>query len=142
MKLKKKGVKLMNNLNSFIMDGRLAQDPEFIELDNSKTCCKFSVAINSSYKDANKQVKEEVVFIPVEVWGGLSAQCNKYLKKGDSVRVAGRLKEDKWQDNSGAKHSKIYVVAERVDFLSKKRKEEVITIDIEKGTTTVKEAVI
>ena len=72
----------MNNLNSFIMDGHLASDPEFITTERKNSLCKFSVGVNRSYKDVQKKVIEEVVFIPVEVWGVMSENCAKYLHKG------------------------------------------------------------
>lgn len=131
----------MNNLNSFIMDGRLAGDPEKKDFENGGSVVKFRVAVNRSYKDAKKEVKEEVVFIPVDVFGTMGDPCMKYLHKGDAVRVMGRLKEDKWETEDKMKHSRISVVAERVDFLSKKKKDEVVTIDIENGTTTSSEVV-
>ena len=51
----------------------------------------------------------------------------------------GRLKENKWETPDGIKHSRIVVHAERVDFLSKKKRDEVVTIDVENGTSTVEE---
>ena len=127
----------MNNLNSFIMDGHLASDPEFITTERKNSLCKFSVGVNRSYKDVQKKVIEEVVFIPVEVWGVMSENCAKYLHKGDAVRVMGRLKEDKWESENGQKHSRLSVYADRVDFLSKKKRDEVVSIDVENGSTSV-----
>ena len=127
----------MNNLNSFIMDGHLASDPEMGKQGDA--LCTFSVGVNRTYKDSKKEIHEEVAFIRVEVWGAMSTSCLKYLKKGDAVRVMGRLKENKWETPDGIKHSRIVVHAERVDFLSKKKRDEVVTIDVENGTSTVEE---
>lgn len=130
----------MNNLNSFIMDGHLASDPECVKFDKGKPLCKFSVGVNRSYKDSQKKIVNEVVFIPVEVWGKMSDACSKFLRKGDAVRVMGRLKEDKWESENGTKHSRISVYAERVDFLSKKNRDEVVSIDVEAESTSVSRA--
>lgn len=132
----------MNNMNSFIMDGHLTDDPEIWGKAVSPFGCKFSVGVNRSYKDSKKEVHEEIVFIPVEVAGSMGSVCMKYLHKGDAVRVMGRLKEDRWESSDGIKHSKISVHAERVDFLSKKKKDEVVSVDVENGTTSTSEAVV
>lgn len=126
----------MNNLNSVIVDGNLTADPEFLEFDNSAVC-KFTVAVNRSYKVKDGDYKSEAVFIPIEVWNSSAKACSNYLHKGDGVRVLGRLKEEKWEDEkTSIKHSKILVIAEKIDFLNKKKKDEVITIDCENNTET------
>ena len=118
------------------MDGHLASDPEVIKTEKGGSLCKFSVGVNRNYRDVQKKVIDEVVFIPVEVWGAMSENCAKYLHKGDAVRVMGRLKEDKWESENGQKHSRLCVYAERVDFLSKKKRDEVVSIDVESGSTS------
>jgi single-strand DNA-binding protein len=58
-----------------------------------------------------------VNFIDVTTWSKLADQCNEYLKKGRRVIVNGRLKQSKWEDDDGGKHSKISIVAYQVQFL-------------------------
>ena len=42
--------------------------------------------------------------------------CGEYLKKGRGVRVVGRLKQDRWTDADGKGRSRIFIVAEHVEF--------------------------
>ena len=44
--------------------------------------------------------------------------CSKYLAKGKRVLVEGRLKTNAWTSKDGDKRSKVYVVANSVQFLS------------------------
>lgn len=110
------------------MDGKLSGDPMEKEFDGKKTV-EFKVEIHRTYKNAKKEECEEVVNIPVLVYNCMQKACLDYLKKGDAVRVMGRIRDI--QDGNG---SDLCCVAERIDFLSKKKRDEVITVDVENGT--------
>jgi single-strand DNA-binding protein len=59
------------------------------------------------------------------VWGKQAESCHTYLKKGSSVFIEGRLQYRTWDDEAtGTKKSVLEVVADRVQFLDKKKKEE------------------
>jgi single-strand DNA-binding protein len=54
----------------------------------------------------------------VEVWGRTAENVGQYMRKGRPILVEGRLKLDQWDDKAtGAKRSKLGVVAETVQFL-------------------------
>jgi single-strand DNA-binding protein len=46
----------------------------------------------------------------------LAEVCGEYLKKGRGVRIVGRLAQDRWTDPEGKPRSKVYIVAEHVEF--------------------------
>ena len=77
--------------------------------------CKFSVACNLFFKQ-EAEMQEEVSYFDVSCWTRLAEVCGEYLKKGRGVRVVGRLKQDRWTDADGKGHSKIFIVAEHVEF--------------------------
>jgi len=107
----------MNNLNSVLLEGNLVRDPEKILVgSNGSVMGKFSIAVNRYYKKANAESVEEVMYIGVQVWGGLAEGCLNYLKKGRGVRVVGRLRQERWEDKEGGNREKILVVAEHVEF--------------------------
>ena len=58
----------------------------------------------------------EVSFIETVTWGKLATVCAKHLTKGRGVRVIGRLKQERWEDNEGNARSKVVIVAEHVEF--------------------------
>ncbi len=105
----------MNSLNSILLDGNLTKDPELRETTKGTHVCSFGVASNRFYKVDNEN-QQEVSFFDVETWSKLAENCNEYLKKGRGVRVVGRLKQDRWTDLNGKKHSKIKIIAEHVEF--------------------------
>lgn len=69
------------------------------------------------YKDRNGENVKEVGFYDVEVWGeNIGSMIAKNGVKGRGVRVVGRLKQDRWKTADGHNASKIFIVAEHVDF--------------------------
>ncbi len=96
-----------------VIEGHLVRDPEKILVgNNGRVMGKFSLAVNRYFKKANAESVEEVMYIGVQVWGGLAEGCLNYLKKGRGVRVVGRLRQERWEDKEGGNHERIFVVAE------------------------------
>ena len=108
----------MNNLNSILLEGNLVRDPELSYTPNGAPVCKFSIGSNRYYKQ-DDELQQEVSFFDITTWSRLAEVCNEYLKKGRGVRVIGRLKQDRWADGDGKGRSKVYVVAEHVEFRPK-----------------------
>jgi single-strand DNA-binding protein len=106
----------LNNLNSILLEGNLTRDPELAYTASGTAVCKLSIAVNRSYKKGDAWEKE-VSFFDVTAFARIAEACAEYLKKGRGVRVVGRLKQDRWNDkDSGSPRSKVYVVAEHVEF--------------------------
>ena len=82
------------------------------------------LAVNRTYTTQSGEKKEEVCYVTIVVWGKQAESCHTYLKKGSSVFVEGRLQLRSWDDaETGQKKSVLEVVADRVQFLDKKRKD-------------------
>jgi single-strand DNA-binding protein len=106
----------MRNFNLAVLEGRLVSDPEIRQTQNGTTLCTFSIACNYSYYKED-ELQEEVYFLDVTAWTKLAEHCGEYLKKGNRVLVNGRIRQRKWQDEEGATHSRISIVANQVQFL-------------------------
>ncbi len=101
--------------NSIVMEGNLVKDPTMITTPKGSKVCKFSIAHNRYYT-VNDEKRSEVSFFDVEVWNQTALKCQELLKKGKSVRVAGRLKQDRWMDDEGKQHSRIKIIGNDVQF--------------------------
>lgn len=98
--------------------GNLTRDPDYKQLPSGQGVCRLGVATNRQFKPKNAtEPIQEVCFIDVDVWGAQAESCNKFLEKGSSVLLEGRLKLDSWQDAEGQKRSKHSIVADRVTFV-------------------------
>ena len=106
--------------NEVILIGNLTRDPELRRTPNNVAVCDICVAINRKYNTGDGQERDEVCFIDIVVWAKQAESCNKYLNKGASVFVEGRLKNDNWEDKEGNKRTRLRVIAERVQFLTLK----------------------
>ncbi|MBI4654777.1 MAG: single-stranded DNA-binding protein [Nitrospirae bacterium] len=102
-----------------ILIGNLTKDPEVRYTPQGTSVCNFRIAVNRKYKQGD-EVKEDVSFINVVVFGKQADTCGQYLNKGSAVLVDGRLQERRWETEDGQKRSKYEVVAQTVRFLSKK----------------------
>ena len=105
----------MNALNSILLEGNLVRDPESGETLKGSQFCRFSIATNRYYKQEGSKV-DEVSYFDAEVWSKLAENCMNNLEKGRGVRVVGRLKQDRWQDEEGKGRTKIKIVGEHVEF--------------------------
>lgn len=113
----------MASYNRVILMGNLTRDPEFKQLTSGQSVCRLGLASNRTFK--NRQTgatTQEVCFVDVDVWGAQGENCQKYLQKGRSVLVEGRLKLDTWEQE-GQKRSRHSIVADRVTFLQSGQEE-------------------
>ncbi len=106
--------------NKVILIGNLTRDPEVRYTPQGTSVCNFGMAVNRKYKQG-EEMKEEVTFINIVVFGKQADTCAQYLNKGSSALVEGRLQERRWETEDGQKRSKHEVVAQNVRFLSKKQ---------------------
>ncbi len=114
---------MSGNLNSILLDGNLTRDPELRTTSGGTQVCNFGVASNRFY-EVNEEKVHEVSFFDVECWTKLAEACNNHLSKGRGVRVVGRIKQDRWKDNSGQNKSRVKIVAEHVVFKPQIKKAE------------------
>ena len=112
----------MNQLNSIILEGNVVKKAELSEPTSGFIVCKFPLAVNRKTKTPAGEVKEDVSYFDVETYGQMAEKCSKYCDKGKGVRVVGRLKQSRWEENN-VKHSRVYVIAEHVEYKFSKPKE-------------------
>ena len=106
----------MNQLNSLILEGNLVRDAVLSEPAPGFKKCLFTVGVNRFYKNKKNEDVSEASFFDVEAYGNMAEYCEAKAKKGRGVRVVGRLKQDTWKDPDGKFASKVYVVAEHIEY--------------------------
>ena len=105
----------MNQLNSIILEGNVVKKAEFSEPSIGFKVCKFPMAVNRYTKSPAGELKTDVSYFDVETYGEMAESCSKWCDKGQGIRVVGRLKQSRWEENK-VKHSRVYVVAEHVEY--------------------------
>ena len=107
----------MGSVNKVILVGNLGADPELKYTPSNRPVCNLSIATNEVWKDKAGQKQERVEWHRVNVWGDQAEHCSKYLAKGRTVYLEGRIQTRKWQDKEGKDRYTTEVVADRVVFL-------------------------
>ncbi|MEZ4195029.1 MAG: single-stranded DNA-binding protein [Candidatus Paceibacterota bacterium] len=102
-------------LNKAMVYGNLTRDPEMKALPSGMQVCSFSLATNRVYNDRDGKRQESVDYHNIVVFGKQAENCAKYLTKGSSTYVEGRMQTRSW-DKDGQKHYRTEVVADRVQF--------------------------
>lgn len=102
-------------LNKAMVFGNLTRDPQLKALPSGNQVADFSIATNQNYKDKDGNQKENTEFHNIVVFGKQAENCAKYLKKGSSAYVEGRLQTRSWEKD-GAKQYRTEIVAETVQF--------------------------
>ena len=103
--------------------GNVARDPEIRYTATQRAVASFSVAVNRSWKDQNGEMREEVCFIPVVVWGKGAEVCERYLKKGGGILVEGRINVRSYEAKTGEKRYVTEIVADNFQFVGGRRDE-------------------
>ncbi len=109
----------MVSYNKVILIGNLTKDPEIRYTPSGTPVSSFRLAVNHRYRQG-EEMKEDVCFIDVVVFGKQAENVGQYLNKGSSVIVDGRLQERRWETGDGQKRAKHEVVAQTVRFFPKR----------------------
>lgn len=108
----------MLHVNNYTITGNLTRDPQ-VRFVGERAVANFGIANNRRFKTADGAMREEVLFLDVEVWGRVAEIVGQYLVKGSPVFIEGRLKMSPYEKD-GVKHSRMVLVANDVQFLESK----------------------
>jgi single-strand DNA-binding protein len=103
-------------MNRFTGTGHLTKDPKFLETDSGTAICTLRVAV----KRAGKQGQDG--YFDVKCFEAQANACAQYLKAGREVAIDGRLIFDEFETQDGGYASRVYIVAERVEFLASRNR--------------------
>jgi single-strand DNA-binding protein len=103
-------------LNVIILAGNAVADPVTRTTQTGKNITTVRLAVNNPLND------EEVLYIDVDTWDKQNDFVSKYVKKGNSLSVVGRLKSRDYTGSDGVKRTAFSVVCERINFIGSKKK--------------------
>ncbi|MGI6307632.1 MAG: single-stranded DNA-binding protein [Dethiobacteria bacterium] len=107
-------------MNSVILIGHLAQDPELRYTPaGGIAVANFTLAVNRPF--LNQKGEREADFIRIVTWRKLAESCAQNLSKGRQVAVEGRLQIRSYDDREGIRRIAAEVVARSVHFLGGRR---------------------
>lgn len=101
-------------MNSVVLLGRMAADPELRQTGNGIPVSSFTIAIDRSF---TKGGERQTDWIDVVAWRNTAEFVCKYFQKGSPIIVTGSLQSRNWEDKSGLKRKSIEVIADNVEFV-------------------------
>ena len=101
-------------LNKVMLIGRLGHSPELRQTQQGKSVCSFTLATDTGYGENKKTDWHKVT-----VFDKAADKCAKYLHKGSSVYVEGRLSYDTYEKD-GIKRTTVKIIANDVRFIGAK----------------------
>lgn len=109
-------------MNKVILIGRLTKDVELRYTQTTNTAVAlFNLAVNRKFAKAGEERQTD--FFNIVAWNKLAETISKYLSKGNQVSISGRLETRNYDDEKGKKHYITEVIAEEVDFIETKNKQ-------------------
>jgi len=105
------------NLNKVFLMGNLTRDPELKYTPQGTAVAKFAIAVNRQFKGGDGEMKKEVNYFNIVVWGKSGENCSKFLSKGRPVFVEGRLQNRSYETQDKQKRTVTEIVADSVQFL-------------------------
>ena len=110
----------MAGVNKVILVGNLGKDPEVRHLDNGIAVANFSLATTESYTNKQGERVNQTEWHNIVLWRGLADVAEKYLKKGNSVYVEGKISTRKWEDKEGNTRYSTDIIADKMTMLGSK----------------------
>lgn len=101
-------------LNTVVLLGRLAEEPELKYTRNNTPVLSFDLAVQPTNNE------KEPDYIPIVCWRETAEFVSRYLGKGRRVVVEGRLTARKYTDKDNKNRKAIEVTASRIHFADSK----------------------
>ena len=85
-------------MNSVVLIGRLAKDPDLRYTQNGKAVANFTIAVNKIYK---QQGDNSADFINCVTWNKTAENLAQHQRKGNLIAVHGSIQTRSYQNNEG-----------------------------------------
>lgn len=112
-------------MNRVCLVGHLTSKPELKYTGSNIAFTRFTVAVN---RPKNADGTQEADFITCGAWRKQAENICRYLDKGSLVSLEGRIQTGSYTAQDGSKRYTTEVVADSVQFLNTKKKEETTRI--------------
>ena len=110
----------MSGVNKVILVGNLGKDPEVKYLDSGIAVANFSLATTENYKNKEGERVSHTEWHNIVLWRGLAEVAEKYLKKGSSIYIEGRIRTRKWEDDDGKTRYNTEILGDNMTMLGGK----------------------
>jgi len=110
----------MAGVNKVILIGNLGKDPEVKYLDSGVAVANFSLATTENYRNKEGEKVSQTEWHNIVLWRGLAEIAEKWLKKGSSVYIEGKIRTRRWEDKEGNARYTTEVLGDNMTMLGKR----------------------
>jgi single-strand DNA-binding protein len=109
---------MARGVNKVILVGNLGADPETKYTAGGAAITNIRIATSESWRDKQTgENQERTEWHRVVFFGRLAEIAGEYLRKGSQVYIEGKLRTNKWQDQSGQDRYSTDIVADEMQML-------------------------
>ena len=116
-------------MNKIILIGNITKDLEIKYTKNGKAIVEFNLAV--------RRDKDITDFINCVAFGMQAENLNKYQGKGSKIAVSGEYRIDIYDKTNGTRGYSHYVLANEIEYLNTKQKEEREVVEEEKTMNNI-----
>lgn len=109
------------SVNKVILLGNLGRDPDVRYLDNNRVVATFPLATNEVYTDRKNNRIRQTEWHNIELWDSLAKIAEKYLKKGYTIYLEGKIRTDNWIDKEGVNRSQKKIRGINITIVNKEK---------------------
>lgn len=106
------------SVNKVFISGELVETPSYATSFTGDEVVNFVIINKKRFRSTRTQeMKQKSCLVQITAWGNLAETCKQHLTRGSIVFVTGEVEQSTWRGPDGDKRVKLYVVAEKVDFM-------------------------
>jgi single-strand DNA-binding protein len=106
------------SVNKVFISGELVETPSYATSYTGDEVVNFVIISKKRFRSTRTQeMKQKSCLVQITAWGNLAETCKQHLSRGSIVFVTGEIEQSTWRGPEGDKRIKLYVVAEKVDFI-------------------------
>jgi single-strand DNA-binding protein len=109
-------------INTCVLVGRIANDPEMRYTPSGMAVVNFRVAVDRQKRDESGEKQAD--FLDVVAFGKTGEFVAQYLDKGSMVGIEGRIQSRTWTTQEGQKRYSVEIVANSVQALESRQEAE------------------
>ncbi len=109
-------------LNQTVLVGRLVKEPELYQTENGNKVTNITLAVPRAYKNVDGEYDTD--FISCTLWRGIAENTVQYCHKGDLLGIKGHICSKIVDLDENTRRQTIELVAEKITYLSSKRKDD------------------
>lgn len=109
-------------INKATVTGNITRDPELRQTQGGTSVLSIGVAVNDRRKNQQTGEWEDYPnFIDCTIFGNRATGVAPHLEKGMKVAIEGKLNQSRWQAEDGTNRSKIEIIVDEIEFMSRKQ---------------------